>query len=260
MGLVDDPELSAYVRAIGARLAANSPRQDTKYEFRVVDMPEANAFALPGGYIYVSRGLLTLCNSEEELANVMGHEVGHVAARHSAQRETRAAGAGLLTALGTILAGAYGGAEAAQTVGQIGQVAGAGLIASYGRDQERQADSVGQRLSARSGWDPHQMSTFLRTLEADGRLAHGNRAPSFFDSHPATPERVGNTAALAGTLVRAATPPIARNRADFLRRIRGIMVGPNPAEGVVDGSSFLHVGMDFRMKFPDGWNVQNGRS
>ena len=134
IGLVEDPALVAYVRAIGARLARLSPRTDVPYRFYIADMPEVNAFALPGGYIYVSRALLALTNSEDELANVIGHELAHVAARHAAQRETRAVGVGLLSMLGAIAAGALGGAEAAQVAGQIGQVAGAGLIASYSRD------------------------------------------------------------------------------------------------------------------------------
>ena len=148
IGLVNDPELTRYVSAIGERLAAKSPRQDVVYRFHVADMPEANAFALPGGYIYVSRGLLALANDEDELANVIGHEIGHVAARHSAQRETRAMGVGILSTLGTVAAGVLGGAGAAQAASQLGQVAGAGLIASYGRDQERQADEVGQKMAA----------------------------------------------------------------------------------------------------------------
>ncbi len=261
MGLVTDPALNAYVSAIGNRLATVSPRQDVQYRFFVVDMPEANAFALPGGYIYVSRGLLELCNSEEELANVIGHEIGHVAARHSAQRQTRATGIGLLSVLGQVLAGAYGGEGAAQTVGQIGQIAGAGLIASYGRDQEREADRVGQGMAAQTGWDPAGMTRFLNTLERDTTLQHGStRAPSFLDSHPATPERVANTAELARSLPRAAASPIAVSRADFLARLQGVMLGPNPEEGVIDGSSFLHAGLDFQMRFPSEWKVQNGKS
>ncbi len=260
MGLLTDPALTSYVTQIGNRLAAVSPRKDTQYRFHVVDMPEANAFALPGGYIYVSRGLLALTNSEQELANVVGHEIGHVAARHSAQRETRAAGVNLLSVLGTVIAGAYGGADAAQTVGQIGQMAGAGLIASYGRDQEREADRVGQGLCAQTGWDPAGMPQFLATLDRETTLALGQkRAPGFLDSHPSTPERVRNTTELARTLPRGPARSIAANRNGYLSRIRGIMVGPNPAEGVVDGSRFLHKGLNLYVKFPEGWQVQNGK-
>ncbi len=113
IGLLDDPALTAYVSELGERLARHSPRRNVTYRFYVADMPEPNAFALPGGYIYVSRGLLALANSEDELANVIGHEIGHVAARHAAQRETQAIGAGVLTALGSRAAGAAGGDAAA---------------------------------------------------------------------------------------------------------------------------------------------------
>ena len=129
MGIVDDPELGAYVAAVGERVARESPRQEVPYRFQIVDIPEPNAFALPGGYVYVSRGLLVIANSEEELANVLGHEIGHVAARHAAQREAAAVPVGVLTAIGAIAAGIIGGGQAAQAVGQLGQTAGAGLIA-----------------------------------------------------------------------------------------------------------------------------------
>jgi predicted Zn-dependent protease len=191
IGLVRDAKLTSYVDAIGQRLAAASPRRDVPYEFGVADMAEPNAFALPGGYVYVSRGLLVLANSEDELANVIGHEIGHVAARHAAQRDTRKTGVGGLSVLGTLAAAALGGAEAAQMAGQLGQVAGAGLIASYSRDQERQADEVGQQISAATGWDPAGMASFLPTLEREGQQRAGGvaRQPSFLDSHPAAGER-----------------------------------------------------------------------
>ncbi len=258
MGLVDAEDLNTYVRAIGARIASASPRTDVEYRFHIVDMPEANAFALPGGYIYVSRGILALVNSEDELANVIAHEVAHVAARHSAQRETRAAGVGLLAVLGTIAAAVAGGAEAAETVGQLGQIAGAGLIASYSRDQERQADAVGQALAAQQGWDPGAMATFLRSLERDVALRHeGGRNPSFFDSHPSTPERIRNTAARARELAHGPSQSLAVGHGEFLARIEGTLVGSNPAGGVFDDNRFLHPDLDFHLRFPDGWSTTN---
>ncbi len=261
IGIVDEPELAAYVDALGQRLAARSPRTDVAYRFAVADMPEPNAFALPGGWIYVSRGLLAIANSEAELANVIGHEIGHVAARHSAQRETRSVGVGLLSAIGAIAAGAAGGADAAQAAWQLGQVAGAGLIASYGRDQERQADRVGQELAAGTGWDPAGMPAFLDTLGRHATLATGTeRMPTFLDSHPLTGERVETTRRRAAELAVAGAPPIAAARADFLARVDGLRVGPDPGEGAFEDALFRHPGLGFALRFPAGWKTANARS
>jgi len=258
IGLVEDPALVAYVEALGQRLAMHSPRRDVAYRFAVADMPEPNAFALPGGWIYVSRGLLAIANREEELANVIGHEIGHVAARHSAQRETRGVGVGLLSAIGVIAAGVTGGAEAAQVVAQLGQVAGAGLIASYGRDQERQADRVGQDLAIAADLDPHGMSDFLDTLGAASALAaSGPRRPTFLDSHPMTDERVATTRAYADSLGFTRAPPSEDERARFLARFENLLVGADAGQGVFRDTLFLHPGFALAMEFPEGWQTQN---
>jgi predicted Zn-dependent protease len=260
IGLVNDPKLLAYVRQIGQRLAAHSPRKDVAYQFYIADMPEPNAFALPGGYIYVSRGLLALANTEDELAGVIGHEIGHVAARHSAQRETRQAGVGILAALGTIAAGVVGGAEAAQAVSQMGQVAGAGLIASYSRDQERQADQIGQDLEAAAGWDPEGLADFLAALERESTLQTGKqRRASFLDSHPQPGERAVVARGRAAELPRGAEARIAKGRPAFLQRITGVVVGPNPEEGIFRENVFVHPGLGFAMTFPPKWRTQNAK-
>jgi predicted Zn-dependent protease len=262
MGLVRAPALEAYVQKLGARLAANSPRRDVSYRFAIADMPETNAFALPGGYIYVSRGLLALANSEAELANVIGHEIGHVAARHHARQQTRATGVGILSALGTVAAAILGGPDAAQMVGAVSQVAGAGIIASYSREQERESDEIGQRIAAQSGYDPAAMADFLASLGRESEVgAHGHtRAPSFLDSHPATPERVGATRARAGSLQVVPSPAFARDRDAFLARLEGLMVGPDPAQGMFQGTRFLHADMDLHLRFPSDWRTQNAPS
>jgi predicted Zn-dependent protease len=260
IGLLGDPALVDYVRAIGERIARVSPRTDVQYEFHVADMPEANAFALPGGYIYLSRGLLALANSEDELANVIGHEIAHVAIRHAAQRETRAVGVGLLNTLGVLAAGALSGGEAARVVGQMGQLAGAGLIASYSRTQEREADRLGQELAARAGWDPTAMAAFLRTLERYSQLEQAGSRPSFFDSHPATPERATSAWAHARLLSWRSIDRIAHGRAGYLARIEGLLLGPDPAGGIFRESRFLHADLDLSLRFPAGWAAQNTRS
>jgi predicted Zn-dependent protease len=263
IGLVKSPALVGYVERLGARLAVHSPRKDVKYNFYVADMEEPNAFALPGGYIYVSRGLLALTNSEDELAGVIGHEIGHVAARHSAQRQTRAMGVGLLTMLGAVAGAVVGGPETGQMIAQLGQTAGAGLIASYGRDQERQADEIGQRMAADDGYDPRGITSFLRTLGRETKLRSGGkeRQPSFLDSHPATEERVQATAQRAQTLNQAGVQPVHATRAAFLQQIEGIQIGPDPDGGLfVEDNLFVHRGLDFAIQFPQGWQTVNQTS
>lgn len=261
IGLLRDPKLAAYVDQIGDRMARLSPRTDTPYQFAIADMPEPNAFALPGGYVYVSRGLLAFANTEDELAGVIGHEIGHVAARHAAQRETRSVGVGLLSMVGTIAAAVVGGGQAASMVSQLGQVAGAGMIASYSRDQERQADSIGQELAAAGGWDPVGLADFLVTLDREGRIQHGGpRRASFLDSHPHPGERAVVARERAPELSRGAVPRIAKGRTAYLKRIEGMLVGPNPDEGVFVEQRFLHPGLGFAMDFPEGWKTQNAKN
>lgn len=258
IGLVDDPGLVSYVQAIGNRMAAASPRQDVSYEFHIANMEEPNAFALPGGYIYVSRGLLALSNSEDELANVIGHEIGHVAARHAAQRQTRSTGLGLLTVLGTVLAGSKGGAAAAQQAQQLGQVLGAGLIASYGREQERQSDEIGQDLAADTGWDPIGMRDFMAQLGAYTVYKTGEkRRPTWFDSHPTTDERVATAAQRAQTLAVAPVPNIADSKLGYYRKLEGLLIGPDPAAGIFRDQLFLHPDLDFAIEFPNQWDTLN---
>jgi predicted Zn-dependent protease len=259
MGLLENPQLTPYVKAIATRLSVMSPRKDVKYEINIVDTPEPNAFALPGGSVYVSRGLLILTNSEDELANVIGHEIGHVAARHAAQRDARATGVGILSTVGMIAAAVAGGGEAAQALGMAAQMAGQGVIASYGRDQERQADELGQQFASRAGWDPMGMANFLKTLERETTNAAGGKARkgNFLDSHPLTPERVQNTGTRARGMTRGPGKPITAGREGFLRRLDGLLIGTSPAEGKFVESSFLHPDMDFSLRFPQDWPRQN---
>lgn len=258
LGHVDDAKLQAYVAQIGERLAQFSPRRDVAYAFHAVEMEETNAFALPGGYVYVSRGLLALANSEDELAGVLGHEIGHVAARHSAQRQTRGQLAGIGSAIATIGAAILGGGELAQSVGQLSQTAGQGWLANYSRDQERQSDEIGQKLAASAGYDPAGIARFLGALGKEEELRTGEkRKTGFLDSHPSSEERVRGAIARAGSFTRAAAAPIAKDHNDFVRRFDGLLVGPDPAQGIFRDNTFLHADLDFALVFPRGWQTQN---
>ncbi len=257
MGLVDDPGLIAYVVAVGQRVARQSPRRTVSYRFAIVDQEAPNAFAIPGGRVYVSRGLLTLVNSEDELACVLAHEIAHVAARHHAQRQTRATTVGLL-GLGPALVGALLGDSAGRVLSAPFRALGGGLIASYSREQEREADRVGQQMAAQAGMDPAAMASFFVTLERETRRRKNEpHMPSFFDTHPATPERVTAARNNARELAFASTLGVAGGQRLFLHAIDGLLVDANPRLGVFRDSRFLHPELNFTLRFPNGWTTVN---
>ena len=253
MSLMESGELLDYVRSVGRRVAAQSPRRDVDYSFDIVDMIEPNAFALPGGPIYVSRGLLALVNSEDELANVLAHEVGHVAGRHHVRGDARSKVLGVPTLVGTILAGMTLGQGAAY----LAQVAGGGLIAAHSRGQESEADAVGQEVASAAGWDPLGMSLFLNALDRYGALEFGESPRTgFFATHPAARERVAVTRDYAPGLTPA--PAETLDRPAFLAKLRGLAVGQDPKAGIfVDGNVFLHPDLGLRIRFPLEWGTHN---
>jgi len=257
MGLLDDNQLAPYLNQLGQRLAEQSPRKDVTYQFNLVDMVEPNAFALPGGYIYVTRGLLVLVNSEDELAGVVGHEIGHVAARHTVQKISRQGPFALLT---NLVAGITGLVSplVGNIIGGIGEFTQSLVFAPYSRGQESEADKVGQEMAARAGWDPAALSSFLTTLERDVEIMNkGPRKPSFFDSHPATPDRVEKTKEHAKELTREVRPPISLSHEAFLARLDGLVVGQRAANGIIAGQTFLHPDFNFFVQFPEKWQVEN---
>ena len=235
LGLIEDPELVAYVAKVGARLARHAPKRNFEYSFQIVDQEPPNAFALPGGFIFVSRGLLTMTNNEDELANVLGHEIVHVAARHAAAQQE--VGRSLPAKLDWLRGG---------------------YLASYGRDQEREADRSGQRLSAIAGYDPEGLVRFLRELEHTERLEFGSsRLPGFWDTHPSTKSRVIEAAARADMTEWTREKPIAAAQVDFLRRMEGLAIGARASEGVFVADRFMHADLDLFIHFPPGWKTAN---
>jgi predicted Zn-dependent protease len=261
MGLLRDSALVAYVRAIGGRLSAVSELPGGPWQFELVDQPEPNAFALPGGHVYVTRGLLILLNSEDELACVLGHEIAHVTARHSAKR----LGAAVLTAPVAIATGLAGMAvgivspSLGSAVAGTGEVITGGLVlAPYSREQEYEADALGQALAARAGYDPAGLPRFLRTLDQEDALLSGQKREfDFFASHPSTPDRAARGEERVGQLVRAPARPIVAGRDAFIAKLDGLVVGEDPAQGVFDGSQFLHPDFGFALDFPAGWKTRN---
>ena len=260
MGLVADPELLAYVQAVGERVAKQSPRQDVSYTFQIVNQPEPNAFALPNGNIYVSRGLLALANSEDELAGVLGHEVVHVAARHT----VRSANVAVATSPLRIVTGIAGLAAGiiAPRVGEgiagLGEVATEAFMAPYGRSQEREADDVGVDLVARAGYDPKGLPFILQALEREEALRKdGPPRRSFFDTHPATPERVRETQERAATLRVEPVASITKTHGDFLAKLNGLLLGDDPADGTFLESRFFQPTFGITLRFPAGWQTGN---
>jgi len=264
MGLMREKKPVDYVVEIGEKLARLSELSGEPWTFQVVDTAEPNAFALPGGHVYVSRGLLALINSEDELAGVIGHEIGHITGRH-AEKRMRATRATSPVAIATGIGGAAVGIVF-PGIGRIvaggGQLLAAGLvIAPFSRSQEKEADATGQRLAAKAGYDPSGISTFLHTLDREVKLLLGEeRKPSFFDTHPTAPNRVAKTKENARALVRAESRPIARNRAEVFSRLTGIVVGEDPAQGTFREQLFLHPELEFAISFPKDWKTMNTTS
>ena len=260
MGVYDDPALQEYITAIGNRLAAVSHRPDLPWQFTVIDSPVVNAFAVPGGYIYLTRGLLAYLNDEAELAGVLGHEIGHVTARHSVQAYSRAAGAQMGVLLGQIFVPAmrprYGAPGLGDTAGQ-----GLGLLfLKFGRDDERQADRLGAEYAIASGWDPHGVGDMLTTLGRIADTTDRRGTPNWLATHPEPADRVAGVAGTVETLLAESADRSALrvDRAGYLARIEGIVHGDNPEHGVVRGREFLHPALRFALEFPAGWEVHNG--
>lgn len=265
-GVYDAPTLQAYVNEIGQRLAAQSHRANLTWTFTVLDSPEINAFALPGGYVYVTRGILAHLDSEAELAGVIGHEIGHVTARHGAQRATRqqTAGLGVLaaTVLGAVLE-SQGMRGATDMVGQASRSAAAGYIASYSREQESQADQLGAEYLARNQYDPRNMIDVISLLKNQEALtqeiaqAQGRQAPSsgsWLSSHPSNAKRLADIRQTA-SLYQGRYVDDGRER--YLKAIDGIAFGEGPQQGVTRGRHFFHEVLGIALTAPVGWRIQN---
>jgi predicted Zn-dependent protease len=253
MGVYEDADLQRYVSEIGMRLARASERPNLPWAFTVVDEPAVNAFALPGGKIYLTRGILPFLHSEEQMAGVLGHEIGHVTARHSAQQYTKATSAGLgLTLLSIFVPEArpfQGVAETAMGV----------LFLKYGRDDELQADRLGAEYTAKTGYDPRGVAGMLRTLERLD-VANGSRrgVPNWLSTHPAPGDRVEKVLAyIKQNPIAVGTAGRDTDEAAYLRHVDGIVFGDSPSDGIVRGNEFLHPELRLALAFPEGWEVQN---
>ncbi len=251
-GLYQNKSLQSYVNRIGQAVVMNTERKDVQYKFFVLDSPIVNAFALPGGYIYLSRGLVSLANSEAEMASVLAHEAGHITGRHSAERYSR----GVVTSLGAaIISTAVGSSGISQALGLGSNL----YLKSYSRGQESQADSLGIRYLSRAGYDPDAMSAFLYNLQAESAIQakiadKKKKSAGYFSTHPATSDRVAKTIAEA----RAYPQTELWKYNEHLRMIDGMVYGDSVEQGLIRGQDFIHPKIGFKFSVPNGYRLVNG--
>ena len=267
-GVLKNPRVQAYVNGIGQQLAKQSQRANLQWTFTVLDSPEINAFALPGGYVYITRGIMVYLDSEADLAGVIGHEIGHVTARHGAQRATRQQDAGL----GVLAASVLGAVLESQGIGGAGRMASdlsqavaAGYISRYGREQELQADGLGAEYLSRIRFDPRNMVDVINVLKnqerfaADLARAQGRPVPeqnSWLASHPSNDQRLDTITRLAAQY-KTAAPYNDEGRARYQQILEGMAFGESAEQGLTRGRNFYHTGLGFALTAADGWRIQN---
>ena len=251
IGFYEDAAVQSYVAGIGKRMAAESERPQLPWEFHVVNDASVNAFALPGGFIFVTRGLMTAVMNEAELASVIGHEIAHVTHRHSVQQISRAQ----LAQIG-LVAGSIMSSTVAQYGGLLGQGLGV-LFLKYGRDAELEADQSGFRYALNQNYDVRQMIGMFEVLEGVSQLSGGaGKLPEWLSTHPNPGNRIAATEARLDTLKRDLSNAKVE-REGYLQRIRGMPYGDDPRQGYFRGNAFLHPQLRFQLEIPSGWPAQN---
>ncbi|MGC1240464.1 MAG: M48 family metalloprotease [Chryseosolibacter sp.] len=250
-GLYEDERLQRFINEKGKAMAAVSHRQELPYEFKIVDSPVVNAFAVPGGYVYFTRGIMAHFNNEAEFAGVLGHEIGHITARHSAKQYSNAMLGQIGLVAGAVLSPEFAQfADAAQQGLQL-------LFLKFGRDAESQSDKLGVEYSTKIGYDASEMAGFFSTLD---RLSsqNGQEVPTFLSTHPDPADRERKVAKLASEWQRKVkSTDLAVNRDNYLKMIDGIVYGEDPKQGFVENSVFYHPVLKFQFAVPTAWQVQN---
>lgn len=258
-GRYEDEALQQYVKSVGEKLAIVSHRKDLVYRFTVLDSPEINAFALPGGYIYITRGLMAYLNSEAELAAVLGHEIGHVTARHGVRQQSAAQVANIGYTIGAILVPQLRGGPSQDLLNMMGGA----LLSGYGREHELESDGLGAEYLARAGYDPKAMLDVIRVLKnqasfAESEAKRQGKEPrvyhGVFASHPDNDTRLQSVVGAANQYV---VPNAQVKRDTYLMRINGLVFGDSAKQGVRHGQHFYHLDMGFAVEFPEGWQINN---
>ena len=246
-GIYEDKALNDYVNRVGQSMVSHSHRPKLKHYFAILDTPMVNAFAAPGGYIYVTRGILALMNSEAELAAVLGHEMGHVAARHSMAKMSGQ----MLAQIGLVV-----GSVISKDIRKFAGLASIGtqlLFLKFSRSDEYQADSLGIRYSRQAQYAPGEMLRFFSALENMSAESSSHNIPTFLSTHPMTSDRI----AKVKEQLSSQDASLAIKKEDYLRRLDGLIYGDNPRQGFVENGVFYHPEMAFRFSIPANWVVQN---
>jgi predicted Zn-dependent protease len=251
-GIYDHPNLSAYITQMGKRMAALSHRSNLQFEFRLLDSPVINAFAVPGGYVYITRGILAYLNSEAEFAGVLGHEIGHVTARHSAKQYTSAQMAQLGLGVGMVFS------EKFRQYANLAQFGVSLLFLRFSRDNERQSDELGVEYSTKAGYDARHMANFFVTLNNMNPSSDQSGLPGWFSTHPNPANRVTTIKRMATDLQQqSGLNNLKVGRDEFLRQIDGIVFGEDPKQGYVENNVFYHPDLTFLFPVPGNWQLNN---
>ncbi|MEO7774849.1 MAG: M48 family metalloprotease [Steroidobacteraceae bacterium] len=260
-GIYEDQAIQDYVNAVGQRVARHSDLPDLEWHFTVLDDESINAFTTGGGYVYINRGLLNYLNTEAELAGVLGHEMGHVTARHPARGQTRSVLASIL-AIGAAIATGSG------AVADLANIGGAAFVQGYGREAEMEADRLGLKYAVATGYDPNAMGAVFKVFKAQERFeidaarAEGREPRVYhgvFSSHPAPDAREVQAAKGAAKITGDPPGGWIENRNTFLQAIDGLPFGTSRAQGIVRDNRFYSADMGITMAFPRGWTIENQR-
>ncbi|UYZ63567.1 M48 family metalloprotease [Hymenobacter weizhouensis] len=251
-GLLENPTLQNFIDQKGQQMAAVSSRADYGYNFTILDSPVINAFAAPDGNVYFTRGIMAHFNNEAQFAGVLGHEIGHITAKHGQKQQTRSTVATGALILGSILSKRV--AQIAQPLSQ-----GVGLVfLKYGRDDERESDKLGVEYSTKIGYDASQMADFFLTLQREQQLSGAGAVPDFLSSHPNSADRYQTVKQLAAQARQnAGGRQLSVGRDQYLRMLEGLTYGDDPRQGFVEGGVFYHPELKFRFPVPQGWKSQN---
>jgi len=254
--LYPDSKMAGYIGPVGQRLAKTSHRAELPFQFKILDSAVVNAFAVPGGYVYLTRGILASLNSEAELAGVLGHEIGHITARHSAQQYSRAQVAQVGLGIGSVVGSVFpvvGGLATGLAQAGVGM-----LFLSFSRDNERQADSLAVEYASKTGYDGAQLASFFESLERMNPGADRSGLPSWFSTHPNPEDRLKTVRAQAREWqARVGARAWRINRDEYLRQIEGLIYGENPREGYEAGGIFYHPELRFQFPVPARWKLNN---